>query len=81
MGVKKHKRNIVSDTVSFQHDLNRKQTRDPLTKSAGLCSSPGVPLGSSVSTKALVFQYTAMETADTVGKCLCRAQPKPLRLR
>lgn len=79
--VKKYKRNIVRDTVSFQHDLNRKQTRDMLTKSSGLGSSPGVPLGSSVSAKALVFQYTATETADTVGKCLCRARPKPLRLR
>lgn len=41
----------------------------------------GTPLGSSVSTKALVFQYTVTETADTVAKCLCRAGPKPLRLR
>lgn len=40
--------------------------------------SPGVPLRSTVSTKALVFQYTVTETADTVGKCLCRARPKPL---
>lgn len=38
------------------------------------------PFGSSVSTKALVFQYTVTETADTVAKCLCRAGPKPLRL-
>lgn len=52
-----------------------------VTKSSGLGRSPGVPLGSSVSTKALVFQYTVTETADTVGKCLCRARPKPLRLR
>lgn len=51
-----------------------------VTKSSGLGSSSGVPLGSSVSAKALVFQYTVTETADAVGKCLCRAKPKPLRL-
>lgn len=49
-------------------------------KSPGLGSSLGVPLVSSVSTKALVFQYTVIETVDSVGKRLCRAGPKPLRL-
>lgn len=49
-----------------------------VTKSSGLGSSSGVPLGTSVSAKALVFQYTVTETADAVGKCLCRARPKPL---
>lgn len=48
-----------------------------VTKSSGLASRPGVPLRSSVSTKALVFQYTVTETADTVGKCLCRARLSP----
>lgn len=64
--------------LSFQHDKNQKQTGDMYEKAQAQVADHGVPFRSRVSTKALVLQYTVMETADTVGKCLCRARLSPL---
>lgn len=62
-------------------NMNQTQNKhETCQKSSELGCSPEGPLGSSVSTKALVFQYTAVETVDTLGKCLCRPRTKPLRL-
>lgn len=75
----------VGNCIAFmrRRDLKWTQTRDVEAveeKRMGLVSSSGVPLVFSASTKALVFQYTVVETADTVAKRLCRVRSKPLRL-
>lgn len=66
--------------MSFQQDLKAETNTRYETISSGLGSSPGGPIGSSVSTKALVFKYTVTETVDTVRKCFRRAELSPLRL-